>query len=205
MRRVIALFIIILVMALGLWLKDYIIPSTWTYRITVEIETPEGIKSGSAVREVRAWNNLAKYINPDVRYITYRVIGEAVVIDLGEKGILFDLNHWDSNSTISNVFPRPKNSQLGVAEYYRQLEVGTRAVQTGGKSFVWLDGFENETVLQRLDSADFDKMLGDGFKFKQTTIEITDEAVTWSISPLLAKINSGGRWGNYYRQLFEFK
>lgn len=65
------------------------IPQTFRYKITVEIETPEGIKTGSAVREVRISNNLAKYVNPDVRSLTYRVIGEAVSIDLGEHGILF--------------------------------------------------------------------------------------------------------------------
>lgn len=119
--------------------------------------------------------------------------------------MVFYLNDWDSIALISNAFPRPKNSKLGVADYYKQLEIGTKTVRTGRVSFVWFDGFENETVLQRLDSKDFQVKLGDGFKLKQTTVEITNAAVTWNINSLLTKINSGGKWGNYNRQHFQFK
>ena len=34
-------------------MSDLYVSGTWRYRITVEVETPEGLKSGSAVRE--AW------------------------------------------------------------------------------------------------------------------------------------------------------
>jgi len=61
---------------------------TWRYRVTVEIETPEGIKSGSAVRELSVGTpliNLPDAGNPG------RIRGEAVVIDLGVIGKVFSL------------------------------------------------------------------------------------------------------------------
>jgi hypothetical protein len=85
--------------------KDYVVPTTWRYKITIEIETPEGIKTGSAVREVRAWKNAAKIINPDVAPIEYEVIGEAVVVDLGKRGVLFGLIDWDSYEEVESSFP----------------------------------------------------------------------------------------------------
>ena len=59
--------VLVLVAGTAFAMSDYIVPSTWRYKITVEVETPEGIKSGSAVREVRAWKNAAKLVNPERR------------------------------------------------------------------------------------------------------------------------------------------
>ena len=85
-------------------MSDLYVSGTWRYRITVEVETPEGIKTGSAVREV---SNAASSIRfgfpestspPEVR-------GEAVVVDLGERGVLFALIDWDSWREVSETFP----------------------------------------------------------------------------------------------------
>lgn len=60
------------------------------YRVTVEIETPEGIKTGSAVREVGAYTEPS--ILPDQGGTSYNITkGEAVVIDLGQRGVVFAL------------------------------------------------------------------------------------------------------------------
>src|SRR6218665_2890440 len=60
------------------------------YKMTVTVETPEGIKTGSAVREAGRYTEPS--ILPDQGGVFYRVIGgEAVVVDLAERGVLFAL------------------------------------------------------------------------------------------------------------------
>ena len=58
------------------------------YKMTVTVETPEGIKTGSAVREVTVTHGLA--LMPQMHDIP-KVNGEAVVVDLGKRGVLFAL------------------------------------------------------------------------------------------------------------------
>lgn len=60
------------------------------YKVTVTVETPEGIKTGSAVREASRYTEPS--ILPDQGGSFYRVTsGEAVIIDLGAHGVLFSL------------------------------------------------------------------------------------------------------------------
>jgi hypothetical protein len=62
----------------------------YRYRLTVEVETPEGIKSGSSVIEVSK-KVTSKYSIPNAGSVISRVKGEAVAVDLGKRGVLFAL------------------------------------------------------------------------------------------------------------------
>lgn len=69
--------------------------SSWIYRyrLAVEVETPEGPKTGSGVIEVRRavapWP--LSYVDLSHGAMTIVAKGEAVVIDLGARGLLFAL------------------------------------------------------------------------------------------------------------------
>jgi hypothetical protein len=82
---------IVAVIAVGLWLAwGWIFPSgALRYRLTIEVEVDGKIYSGSGVIEARyeippRWMLGANRVVPSVR-------GEAVVVDLGERGVLFAL------------------------------------------------------------------------------------------------------------------
>lgn len=62
----------------------------YRYRLTVEVETPEGIKSGSSVIQVSK-KVTSQYSIPNAGSVISRVKGEAVTVDLGERGVLFAL------------------------------------------------------------------------------------------------------------------
>ena len=62
----------------------------YRYRLTVEVETPEGIRSGSSVIEVITKVS-SKYSIPNAGSVISRVKGEAVTVDLGKRGVLFAL------------------------------------------------------------------------------------------------------------------
>lgn len=183
--------------------KDYVVPTTWRYKITIEIETPEGIKSGSAVREVRAWKNAAKLVNPDLREVTYRTFGEAVQIDLGESGVIFYPIDWDSNSLLEGAFPSSEKNSWSRVEYYKSLPKGLKKVQEGWMSFIWLKDLTGAEPMRRLDSKDFVNVFGDGFRLKQTVTEITDDPVTWKLDDFLNRL--AGKFGKYSRESFQFR
>src|SRR4051812_10059597 len=82
-----ALFLIVLAALIIGWNIAY--PSgTWHYKMTVTVETPEGIKTGSAVRAVTV--HLVPRLSLEV-HPTIEVKGEAVAVDLGRRGVLFAL------------------------------------------------------------------------------------------------------------------
>lgn len=61
---------------------------TWRYKMTVTVETPEGLKTGSAVREVIAWRE--PKVLPEQHAGQAKLgYGEAVVVDLDKRGVLF--------------------------------------------------------------------------------------------------------------------
>ena len=80
------------------------------YRITVTVETPEGIKTGSAVREAGRYTEPS--ILPDQGGTFYNVTrGEAVVVDLGQRGVLFALlGGEDEAKEIFNLFADAQKS-----------------------------------------------------------------------------------------------
>lgn len=61
---------------------------TIRYKMTVTVETPEGIKTGSAVREASRYTEPS--ILPEQGGTFVRLVkGEAVIVDLGHRGVLF--------------------------------------------------------------------------------------------------------------------
>ncbi len=187
---------------------DYIIPLVLNYRITVEVETPEGIKSGSAVRKVVATRNLA--FNPDIPAISSSVSGEAVVIDLGKQGVLFALLNWSSFEEVYQAFPFDGYEYKPEwIRYYRKLKSGTKAELKKHLpkivTFTDLDnpmsvklvrGWRFNVETQKHDLVDdFEETIGKGVRLKQVTIEITNDPITWGVVekllPWLEKIGGG--------------
>jgi hypothetical protein len=61
----------------------------YRYRLTVEVDTPEGLRSGSSVIEVSTRMSGRNSLQPDK--VSARVRGEAVTVDLGNRGTMFAL------------------------------------------------------------------------------------------------------------------
>lgn len=63
--------------------------STYRFLLTVELDTPAGVRRGSSVIEIMARNTAA--LAPDGKARTWRVTGEAVAIDVPDGRTLFAL------------------------------------------------------------------------------------------------------------------
>lgn len=174
----------------------------WRYKMTVTVETPEGLVTGSAVREM---GNATPRVNlPDVGNPA-DVRGEAVVVDMGERGVLFALISHASDLEFYNTFPVPGHpvgvggsSSAGI-EYYSNLPVGTKAEMPSDfppgypKLFTFTDMSDPKSVilaqvwqrqeqgLYRLKEDRMEELFGAGVKLKSIELEITDEPVTWGV------------------------
>lgn len=88
----------------------------YRYRLIVEVDTPEGVKSGSSVIEVStAVSGSNDIASPGSLYTEAR--GEAVTIDLGERGLLFALLRSEQDEewaawALQSVFPRLTGEEL---------------------------------------------------------------------------------------------
>jgi hypothetical protein len=104
--------------------------ATIRYKMTVEVETPEGIKTGSAVREISMVSRPMRIGDRNDTHVKLNK-GEAVVVDLGQRGVLFALmgKGTDPVWTLLNAFPSPcaegAVSRCSL-KYYSSLKLGER-------------------------------------------------------------------------------
>lgn len=177
--------------------EDLITRGTWRYKMTVTVETPEGIKSGSAVREV--WNstskiklNLPQAVNPA------KIKGEAVVVDLGERGKLFallsgyKLHEGHSTQVLYHYFGGGTNAE-GIKHmanlkdakatleppYYPLLVTFTDLNDPKTvKPVLEMKKAEKHPFEFEITGDHFEELFGKSVKLKDITIEMTEEPVT---------------------------
>jgi hypothetical protein len=105
--------------------------ATIRYKMTVEVETPEGIKTGSAVREISMVSRPMRMGEMNDTHMRLEK-GEAVVVDLGQRGVLFATlgSATDPVWSLLNAFPSPcaegAVSRCSV-KYYSSLKPGDSA------------------------------------------------------------------------------
>jgi hypothetical protein len=169
------------------------------YRLTVEVETPEGLKSGYSVIQVKAIDSDNMIKMPHDAASTVQFKGEAVVLELPGGQVLFALLKDRRGESRASRFPRqafidrvPATGNRGF-DYQRlamlkgQTSKLGRPTQAIGDNpddystyplFVAFKDLDNPLTVQRVDPADFAATLGPGFALKQVTVTITDEKVT---------------------------
>lgn len=218
MKKAFLIIAALLLAVVGLW--DTMYPSgTWRYKMTVEVETPEGVKTGSAVREVTVIS-VPQFL-PEVRP-TVKLKGEAVVVDLGERGVLFALLNgykFEAASLPFYVFPSGKGgtTKEGI-KYYKNLKAGPVHLEPAQyPKFVYFKdlndpktvglvlemkscadpktGVRNTTVCIEADH--FEEVYGEGVHLKSVQIEMTREPVTSTIKQKLKWLPS------YYNQMLD--
>jgi hypothetical protein len=192
------------VIAFNWWISDD--SRTLRCRRTFTIETPEGRRSGSNVVEVSIY--FARGLARAQGYAIYtRVRGEATVIDLGDRGLLFaTLSDEDSlrfgmtHSTglgCEKPFPRERfdghvdAGQSSNGEYAAYLDGLNKQKPRGDVPFkdlpmlVRFRDIHDPTSVERVDPHDLAASFGTGVKLDGMSVEITDASVTKGIEPLL--------------------
>jgi hypothetical protein len=189
---------------------------TYRYRLTVEVDTPEGLKTGSSVIEV-ATSKGGDYAIPSPRALSYKVHGEAVTVDLGKRGLMFALlrserlNDWAAAGLELVAPPTPDSVETDDEYGYRRARalalVGPQLLPRnedakGNPSFersapptaypmlVRFGDITNPRTVAKVDPDALGKSFGKGVTLRKITVERTEDAVTSGIEKRLAWLPS---------------
>lgn len=188
----IGIIMTLIFMAFVYYLNSHVfMTGTWRYKITVEVETPEGIKTGAAVREISVQRGIS--LAPEMTsHIDFK--GEAVAVDLGERGILFSL--LTSAETIP-FYTFPSGVGYTTAEgidYYRHLKAGPKELEAREyPMFVRFYDTNDPKTVERVVHSNalknsilksdpnypvdtFEEAFGKGVRLKSIFVEMTDES-----------------------------
>lgn len=168
-------------------------PKTWQWnqKLTLEVATPQGIRSGSAVTHV-SWQDVNAVGNYPSSYS-----GEATVVEVAPGRYLFALIGEKSKYIAQYTF----HEQFGTsrADYQKLLpEIekfrGTADVPRDRYPLLvtFADIADPKTV-QKVDPDNLAASFGPGVSLKRITLEITDEKVTQKIETLLPWLEKVGR------------
>lgn len=178
----------------GCWLLS---TDSYRYKITVEVDTPEGLKSGFAVREVSYSEQLIKL--PDATGVTTRQRGDAVAIDLPGGKALFALLPVNACEPLQAAFGNDAPATLDAAKADGRVAVlaQTRSKVGYDKGVAVIKQVQTYPILvtftdiadpasvRRVDPADLAASFGPGVRLKRITVRITDDPVTTGIEKRL--------------------
>lgn len=176
---------------------------TYRYRLTVEVDTPIGVRAGTSVIEgklAETWHLDNLSAGPNIRP---SAVGEAVVVKLPNDRHLFailkseDVGDWASNIIFAFV-PRYRgeganretwraiNRIRGERELPRYSRFGFRRKPVSAYPIlVTFDDLVDPASVKRVNPDDLETTFGDGISLKRITVQITDDSVTTGIQELL--------------------
>jgi hypothetical protein len=163
-------------------------PRTIRYRLTLVVETPEGTKTGSGVIE-----HAARYNDGFLRGLgagaglAVRTRGEAIITDLGARGLLLCLLTRDAarypstdDLLLPTIFPFDKwgGSQEDYSTYLRGLEwrkpVGNAPLENL-PMLARLRNPQDPATAERVDPSNLAATFGAGVRLVRVTAQITDD------------------------------
>jgi hypothetical protein len=151
----------------------------YRYKLTVEVETPEGMRSGFAVRQVNWAAGRKLTQEADTSSMSHK--GEAVMVDLPNGQTLFALMSPDGQETPMLAFGSARQTPAteGV------LKVLTPPTQpddyrghAGYPRLVRFQNINDPKIVEKVDPADLSASFGAGYRLKRITAQIVDEPIT---------------------------
>lgn len=174
----------------------------YRYRLTVEVQTPEGLKTGSSVIEVT--QHLTRPgSNPAGSAVTRRVRGEAVAVDMPGAKTIFALLRSDNNVDWASTVMLMLAPQIEGESFEEQLDdmlslegeivlprmfspVGHLNERSAYPMLVTFGDLGDPTSVEQVDPGDMAATFGEGYELKRITVQLTDDPVTTSIKERLA-------------------
>lgn len=153
---------------------------TWHQKLTVTVETPHGIKTGSAVTRVRVW--FQPSVLPEGAGAGDDVQGEATIIEVAPGKYLFALLGNEKDMAYNLYKAGQKGKQPTWAEVFevlrKQKGVPKSSMPFVYQKFVTFTDINDPTTVAEVDPTNLAATFGDGYALKDVAIESTDESVT---------------------------
>jgi hypothetical protein len=185
-----------------------VFPKRFRFKMTVEVETPLGLRTGSGVMEMSAAN--VSFQLPDSHAVDLKFKGEAVPVDL-PGGTLFALIGMDEfEAMVIDTFdpsaPRAKKLVALFGELGSSSSIGRRAELTPAKypKLVRFRDIRDPKTVELVDPGDLGKSFGAGIKLRRISFAVVDEPVTIGIEKRLVWLMQtkngqldGGRYDSF--------
>lgn len=173
----------------------------YRYRLTVEVETPEGLRSGASVIEVR--QNIGRSGSSPLHSQIYRhAKGEAVAVDLPGGKTLFALLRSDSDvewaAQVMHLLAPQIQGETSQDSFDNVLMIkGKVEVPRTFPRVAWISkrsaypmmvvfgDLTDPTSVTKVDPDDLASKFGEGVRLKRITVELTDDPVTTGIEQRL--------------------
>ena len=163
---------------------------TYRYKLTVEVDTPQGLKTGYAVREVTYHEGIKL---PDSSGVSVKQRGEAVAVDLPGGQTLFALLSTDAYKTLQKGFGDDGDATMAAAVASKRIDTlefkidpalvssGVTPYDKGYPRLVHFKDIRNPMSVEAVDPDNLAAAFGPGVKLRRITIQMTDEPVTFGI------------------------
>ena len=181
----------------------------YKYRLTVEVDTPEGLKSGSSVIEVEQ-RLVRPGSSPANMAVERRVRGEAVAVELPGGRTLFALLRSDNNVEWASYVMQTLAPHIDSESFAQQLDnmlllkgeivlprtfppVGHLNERSAYPMLVTFGDLDDPTSVEEVDPDDLAATFGKGISLKRITVQMTDDPLTAGIERRLGWLEAHGR------------
>ncbi|MDH6269855.1 hypothetical protein M2360_005287 [Rhizobium sp. SG_E_25_P2] len=171
MKRLFAVLAISLLSALSGCAKHL----EWRQKISVMVQTPDGPKAASSVVSALMTNTLGMWVPPEGKGVTYKITGEAAVLELAPGKYLFALLNLPS---APSVFLPDAPREEAIAQIPSMIGQ-TRSLRPDQYPLlVTFADINDPASVRRVDPQNLAASFGAGYRLEAMTMTITDEPVT---------------------------
>lgn len=169
--------------------------NSYRFRMTVEVETPQGLKTGSSVYAVTGFTTSDLMTGGTSSDTEFK--GEAAMVDLGNGRVLFALLRM-ANGTSSDdhlaimsmkaMDPAYANNKKDSAQRIASGSGITSPAEVAPKDYPLLVTFgdmQDPTSVTRVDPTNLAASFGPGVRLKRIVVEVTDDDVMAGIEERL--------------------
>ncbi|MET3615906.1 hypothetical protein ABID16_004253 [Rhizobium aquaticum] len=178
MRKPLRILILILIalrlLVLASCGKDY----DWHQKLTVEVETPEGLKTASSVMSARLSDTHGPFVPAEANGVSFQLNGEAVALEVSRGRYLFVL--LKSVPALNwLVYPKMESVKAG-ALLENGDDGGAGRVALKPDQYPLLGTFydiNNPASVKRVDPTNLEATFGPGYRLNGITLVLTKEPV----------------------------
>lgn len=161
---------------------------TYRYELIIEVETPEGLRTGSSVIEVRTQSE--PRLLPDMTGRSTRIVGEAVAVDLPGGQTLFATLVGENGSgyaeeiAVATLLSAPERASLSRAEQVALLSETSRQNVVPRDSYpllVRIRDIRQPNSIEGVDPDNLPATFGPGVRLKRIIVRATNSEPTFEI------------------------
>ena len=179
MRKPLRILILLLVamrlLVLASCGRDY----DWHQKLTVEIETPEGLKTGSSVMSAQLIDTHGPFVPAEASGVSFRLHGEAVALEVSQGRYLFALIgsvpalNW-------LIYPTMDSAKAGALMENGDEGGNVKAALKRNEYplLVTFDDINDPATVKRVEPANLEATFGPGYRLTGMTLSLTNEPVT---------------------------